>query len=176
MNELYFLLVIGIVAGAAAKDEDPATTTPEPPQPVYKTPQQTPAYAPQNYPYSDSYAFFYPSMLPAQPQAYSGQQAQSSYVPAVIPAAQGALQVVLKVLAKFGLFVLGGTALLVIGGIFTTILCHLTPICVISFPAFGGLDKESVRSLMTPDKISAAAALVQDALGKYQRLQRATKT
>lgn len=86
---------------------------------------------------------------------------------------QVALQFSLKVLAKFGLFLLGGAALLLVGGIFTTIMCNLTPICVINFPGVSQVSKESVRALMTPDKISAAAAMVQDAIGKYQRLQRA---
>ncbi|CAG9765527.1 unnamed protein product [Ceutorhynchus assimilis] len=39
-------------------------------------------------------------------------------------------------------------------------------------PAAQALDKETMRSLMTPEKIASAAALVQDAIGKYQRLQR----
>ncbi|KAF7278919.1 hypothetical protein GWI33_007865 [Rhynchophorus ferrugineus] len=88
---------------------------------------------------------------------------------------KAALQAALKLFAKVGLFAIGGAALLMIGGIFTTIICNLTPICTITFYGydFKSLNKESVRSLMTPEKIASAAALVQDAIGKYQRLQRA---
>ncbi|XP_030751968.1 uncharacterized protein LOC115879335 isoform X1 [Sitophilus oryzae] len=88
---------------------------------------------------------------------------------------KAALQAGLKLFAKVGLFAIAGAALLVIGGIFTTIVCSLTPICTITFNGydFKALNKDTVRSLMTPEKIASAAALVQDAIGKYQRLQRA---
>lgn len=83
------------------------------------------------------------------------------------------MTIAVRLFAKMGLFLMGGVALLVVGGIFTTAVCSLTPLCTINFHGLGSLDKDSMRSLMTPDRISAAAALVQDAIGKYNRLQRA---
>ncbi|KAJ8919170.1 hypothetical protein NQ315_012156 [Exocentrus adspersus] len=178
MNKITALVLTTVIAVVTATSDDltSTTTTQQPPQPIYNPPKQPPTYvARQPYPYS-GYGFedflYPPNVVPAQPQAYSEEQAYST---TLIPETRSAIQLTLKVLTKFGLFVLGGATLLLIGGIFTTALCHLTSVCVISFPALGGLDKSSMRSLMTPDKISAAAALVQDAIGKYQRLQRAAK-
>lgn len=88
---------------------------------------------------------------------------------------------------------MGGAGLLVVGGIFTFLLCYLTPVCTLSFRGldfqqvsvllldqmmsiyfflFKTLTKDTMRSLMTPEKIASAAALVQDAIGKYQKLQK----
>lgn len=79
----------------------------------------------------------------------------------------------LKVLAKIGLFLTSGLALLIIGGILTTAFCSLTPICTVTFNGFNGINKDAMRSYMTPDRIAATAAFVQDAVGKYERLTRA---
>lgn len=94
MYKLTVLFVIAFLTGATARDEDITITTSQP-QPIYKPPQQPPAYVShQTYPYSDGYGgyegLFYPLFSAAQPQAYPGQQqqAQSNYVPAAIPAAQ----------------------------------------------------------------------------------------
>ncbi|XP_030751970.1 uncharacterized protein LOC115879335 isoform X2 [Sitophilus oryzae] len=120
--------------------------------------------------------YFYPGINPNSVME-TNQQVQNSgtYLSSVLPVAQAALQAGLKLFAKVGLFAIAGAALLVIGGIFTTIVCSLTPICTITFNGydFKALNKDTVRSLMTPEKIASAAALVQDAIGKYQRLQRA---
>ncbi|KAF2885477.1 hypothetical protein ILUMI_20705 [Ignelater luminosus] len=85
----------------------------------------------------------------------------------------GALFAVLKVLAKVGMFLVGGVALLVIGGIFTTAVCSWTQLCTITFSGFGKLNKDTVRELVTPERVANAAAFVEDAVQKYQRLQRA---
>ncbi|XP_023024007.1 uncharacterized protein [Leptinotarsa decemlineata] len=176
---LNILILLATISQISTENEVVSSTStqipPELQQPLYKTPEQPPIpYIPhQTYPYYDGYRGYegyYEKSLAKHP-IYLEQP--SGYMSSVIPATQSALQFILKALAKFGLFLIGGAALLLVGGIFTTALCYLTPICVISFSGFSGLDKESVRSLMTPDKISAAAAMVQDAIGKYQRLQRA---
>ncbi|XP_076266880.1 uncharacterized protein LOC143200299 isoform X2 [Rhynchophorus ferrugineus] len=119
--------------------------------------------------------YFYPGVNPNAMAEANNQVQSTTYLSSVMPIAQAALQAALKLFAKVGLFAIGGAALLMIGGIFTTIICNLTPICTITFYGydFKSLNKESVRSLMTPEKIASAAALVQDAIGKYQRLQRA---
>ncbi|XP_050296408.1 uncharacterized protein LOC126736203 isoform X1 [Anthonomus grandis grandis] len=90
--------------------------------------------------------------------------------------AKAALQAGMKLFAKLGIYAIAGAGLLAIGGIFTYMFCYLTQSCNIAFYGVNiqkALDKETVRSLMTPEKIASAAALVQDAIGKYQRLQKA---
>lgn len=82
----------------------------------------------------------------------------------------------LRAFAKVGLFIIAGASLLVVGGIFTAAVCSLTPICTLTFNGFGGINREAVESMMTPDGIQAAASLVQDAIGKYERMQRAVNT
>lgn len=68
---------------------------------------------------------------------------------------------------------IGGAALLFIGGILLTTICSYTSLCKITFASAGNIDKETMmRSFMTPEKLATAAALVQDAMGKYQRLQK----
>ncbi|KAJ8974098.1 hypothetical protein NQ317_018944, partial [Molorchus minor] len=150
----YFLLLVFhslVILGLTLADNEATTTTTTAPQPIYKPPEQPQTYVPL-YPYSDSYgnslydALFYQPSVPYKPP----QAVETNYVSAVVPAAQGALQFILHGLAKFGLFLIGGVALLVVGGIFTTAVCALTPICDISFPIFGGIDKESMRSTDDP--------------------------
>ncbi|KAJ3619700.1 hypothetical protein MTP99_005360 [Tenebrio molitor] len=166
MDYFYLKLVVLVFAflDVSAEDISAGTSTTPPsssqPQPVYQ-----PGYVPHaTYPYVESYGPVYPGYpFPASPYAMS----------AVIPAAQGAFQTALKIFTKVGLFLIGGLALLLVGGIFTTAVCSFTSICTINFAGWGGIDKETMRAYMTPEKISTAAALVQDAIGKYQRLQRA---
>ncbi|KAJ8936015.1 hypothetical protein NQ318_013115 [Aromia moschata] len=120
---LFHLLVI--LGSALADAEVPSTTAvPTSPQPVYKPPEQPPGYISQPmYGYPEAYggslydALFYPPSVPYKPPAYVDQPPPSNYVSSLMPAAQGAVQFVLKVLAKFGLFLIGGVALLVVGGI-----------------------------------------------------------
>ncbi|VEN42295.1 unnamed protein product [Callosobruchus maculatus] len=68
---------------------------------------------------------------------------------------------------------MGSTALLLVGGIFTTAVCSMTPICEITFPGLTGINQAAARAMMSPEKIASAAAMVQDAIGKYQKLQKA---
>ncbi|XP_049820966.1 uncharacterized protein LOC109598620 [Aethina tumida] len=158
------VLALAIFGGIEAVPTD--LTTPVPTA-VHQPQDPAATFVPhQTYPYADTYGGY------LYPVAYQPQN--DGYMNALVPAAQGALQVALRVFAKVGLFLMGGLTLLVIGGLFTTAVCSLTPLCTISFMGLGGLDKDSMRSFMTPDRISAAAALIQDAIGKYQRLQRAT--
>lgn len=82
------------------------------------------------------------------------------------------MELTLKALAKVGFFVTSAAALLVLGGILTTIFCSLTSICTVTYEGLGGINKETVRSYMTPDRITAAASFVQTAIDKYQRLQK----
>ncbi|XP_066150644.1 uncharacterized protein [Euwallacea fornicatus] len=89
---------------------------------------------------------------------------------------KAALSAALQLFTKLGLYLVSGAGLLVLGGIFTTLLCYFTPVCTITFNGFDfqqALSKDTMRSLVTSEKIATAAALVQDAIGKYQRLQRA---
>lgn len=86
---------------------------------------------------------------------------------------QGALAMTMRFLARVGLFLLGGIALLVVGGLFTTAVCSLTPLCTIHFAGFGQISKDTMRTLVNPDRIANAAAFVEDAVHKYNRLQRA---
>lgn len=79
----------------------------------------------------------------------------------------------MRFLARIGLFLLGGIALLLVGGIFTTAVCSLTPLCTIHFAGFGQISKDTMRTLVNPDRIANAAAFVEDAVHKYNRLQRA---
>ncbi|KAL1506337.1 hypothetical protein ABEB36_005721 [Hypothenemus hampei] len=128
------------------------------------------------YPAYNSGGYFYPGVSSNAISPVQSQVQSWSYFSSVLPMAQAALEAGLKIFTKLGLFVVGGAGLLVIGGIFTTLICYLTPICTISFNGWDfqkTLTKDTMRSLMTPEKIASAAALVQDAIGKYQRLQRA---
>lgn len=77
---------------------------------------------------------------------------------------------ILRIAGKVGLFLLGGAVLLVIGGAFTAAVCSVTPICTLTFMGYG-LTNEQVRSMMTPDRISVASELVNEAIEKYQKLQ-----
>ncbi|XP_050296409.1 uncharacterized protein LOC126736203 isoform X2 [Anthonomus grandis grandis] len=124
---------------------------------------------PYNYP-------FYPGVNPNAVAANNKDVQATNYFAAVLPAAQAALQAGMKLFAKLGIYAIAGAGLLAIGGIFTYMFCYLTQSCNIAFYGVNiqkALDKETVRSLMTPEKIASAAALVQDAIGKYQRLQKA---
>ncbi|KAL3277734.1 hypothetical protein HHI36_013074 [Cryptolaemus montrouzieri] len=100
------------------------------------------------------------------PPGYQG------YFTRIMPSAQSTLEVVLWVFARIGTVFLGSSFLLLIGGIFNALVCSFTSICTYDFHGFGTLDNESVRALITPEKISTAAALVQDAIGKYNRMNR----
>lgn len=75
----------------------------------------------------------------------------------------------LKIIPKIGALILGVVALFIIGGIFTTAICSFTPICHISFLGWG-FSRESMRSYLTQDRISATAAFVLDAIKKYKEL------
>ncbi|KAF5279675.1 hypothetical protein FQR65_LT15310 [Abscondita terminalis] len=159
-----------------------ATTTPTPTplptaasQPIYHHQDAIPNFIPRDtYPYPDAY----------NPNpGYDGylipvNSAPSTYTPQIENkslgfSARGALNVMLKVLAKVGLFLLGGVALLVVGGVFTTAVCSLSPICTIEFHGLKNLNKETVRSLITPERVANAANFVEKAVDKYQRMQRA---
>lgn len=83
------------------------------------------------------------------------------------------LKYALKILAKVGLFVTSGLVLLIIGGILTTAFCSITPFCTVTFNGFNAINRETMRTYMSPERIAATAAFVQDAVGKYERLQRA---
>ncbi|XP_066248713.1 uncharacterized protein [Euwallacea similis] len=136
----------------------------------YVSQKLVPVYpAPNNY--------FYPGVNPNDVAVTSGTELQgTNYFSSILPAAQAALHAALQLFTKLGLYLVSGAGLLVLGGIFTTLLCYFTPICTITFNGFDfhqALSKDTMRSLMTPEKIATAAALVQDAIGKYQRLQRA---
>ncbi|KAK9881158.1 hypothetical protein WA026_014508 [Henosepilachna vigintioctopunctata] len=99
-------------------------------------------------------------------------QGYQGYLTKIMPSAQTTLEVALWLFSKIGTVLFGSTFLFLIGGLFNALICTFTPLCAYDFHGFGLLNNESVRSLMTPDKISTAAALVQDAIGKYNRMQR----
>lgn len=77
----------------------------------------------------------------------------------------------LKFGAKLGLFLLSLLFLLLIGGALTTAVCAFTPICTISFLGFG-FSRETMRSYLTPDRLTSITAFVHDAIDKYKSLQK----
>lgn len=85
---------------------------------------------------------------------------------------QSPLDVIIWLFTRVGAVVLGSTAIFILGGLFNLFVCSMTSFCTYDFKGLSNLDQESVRALITPEKISTAAALVQDAIGKYNRLQR----
>ncbi|XP_066150645.1 uncharacterized protein [Euwallacea fornicatus] len=136
----------------------------------YSSQKLVPVYPPPN-------SYFYPGVNPNDAAVTSGTELQdANYFSSILPAAQAALSAALQLFTKLGLYLVSGAGLLVLGGIFTTLLCYFTPVCTITFNGFDfqqALSKDTMRSLVTSEKIATAAALVQDAIGKYQRLQRA---
>ncbi|KAK3911031.1 Formate--tetrahydrofolate ligase [Frankliniella fusca] len=73
----------------------------------------------------------------------------------------------LKLFPKVGLFLLGFLFLLLIGGAFTTAVCAFTPFCTISFLGLG-LTRNTMRSYLTPDRLTQTTAFVLDAIDKYK--------
>jgi hypothetical protein len=73
----------------------------------------------------------------------------------------------LALFPKAGLFVLGFLLLLLIGGAFTTAVCAFTPICTISFLGLG-LTRNTMRTYITPDRLTQTTAFVLDAIDKYK--------
>ncbi|XP_034252471.1 uncharacterized protein LOC117651953 [Thrips palmi] len=73
----------------------------------------------------------------------------------------------IKLFPKVGLFALGFLFLLLIGGAFTTAVCAFTPFCTISFLGLG-LTRNTMRSYLTPDRLSQTTAFVLDAIDKYK--------
>lgn len=167
------LFSFALVALTSANPTSGPTVQPTPASQQVYQPQE---YVPhQTYPNSETYpnSGTYDYLVPAGSLLYQPTQYMTSLLPGSKNAIQNALQTALSIFAKVGLFLMGGVALLIVGGIFTTAVCSLTPLCTITFNGMGSISKDTMRSYMTPDKISAAAGLVQDAIGKYQRLQRA---
>lgn len=75
----------------------------------------------------------------------------------------------LKIIPKIGAVLLGVIVLFLLGGLFTTGVCSLTPICTITFLGWG-FSRESMRSYLTQDKLSSTAGFVLDAIKKYKEL------
>lgn len=88
---------------------------------------------------------------------------------------QQVLGVLLKAVTKLGFMVFAGVGILLVGVLFTTAVCSLTPFCTITFLNGYGVTQDTVRSLLTPDKITATAEFVQQALDKYQKIQNAVR-
>lgn len=81
------------------------------------------------------------------------------------------LQLLSRAIAKIGMVILGGVALVLVGGLITTGVCAYTPLCTLQYNGWG-INRETMRSLMTPDNLNTASAFVQDALEKYQKMQK----
>ncbi|KAF5293221.1 hypothetical protein FQA39_LY13689 [Lamprigera yunnana] len=176
MKTTIHVIVIGVICWKSVVAVTAATvptTAPTDAQPVYHHQDPIQSYIPhETYPYSDGYGpntAYEGYLIPANVVPYLSGEIKNP----VISQTQSALYVMLRVLAKVGLFLLGGVALLVVGGVFTTAVCSLTPFCAITFNGFKDINKETVRSLVTPERVASAAAFVENAVNKYQRLQRA---
>ncbi|XP_044262816.1 uncharacterized protein LOC123010182 [Tribolium madens] len=170
---VFFLLLTLCHSMSGNKNTDSlGISTTVPPQAVYQ-PQDPSRYVqPPSYHYPDMYGSISPYESYLYPSTGYLSSSPISSMTGLFPSAQGAFQVALRIFSKVGLFLMGGMVLLFVGGLFTTAVCSFTPLCNITFNGFSNIDKETVRAFMTPEKISTAAALVQDAIGKYQRLQR----
>ncbi|KAB0802675.1 hypothetical protein PPYR_04861 [Photinus pyralis] len=173
MKGLHLIVFIAYLSYGVAETVSQPTPggVPTAPQPVYQHPDKNVPYIPHaTYPYAESFepsasyeGYLMPNLV-QYPQY--GEENKSSV-------AKSSLAVMLKILAKVGLFLLGGVALLFVGGAFTTAVCSLTPICTITFNGFKGINHEKMRALVTPERVANAAAFVENAVDKYQRLQRA---
>ncbi|KAK5650013.1 hypothetical protein RI129_001042 [Pyrocoelia pectoralis] len=174
----YLQLVLFISClGSSLTETVPQPTSGGPstaPQPIYQHPDKNAAYVPHaTYPYAESFepsAAYEGYLMPNLVQYPQYADENKSYVAS---SARSSLAVMLKILAKVGLFLLGGVALLFVGGAFTTAVCSLTPICTITFNGFKGINNDKMRALVTPEHVASAAAFVENAVDKYQRLQRA---
>ncbi|GJQ82543.1 putative glutathione S-transferase, C-terminal domain [Trypoxylus dichotomus] len=173
MYQVNLLLIFALVCGEVVCETSGATA--KPPSELTSTNVEQPlSYIPHaTFPYSETYPNpgYENYLVPLGPQYPDMPEEETTAV-----AAPTILQIALKMFAKVGLFLLGGVALLFVGGIFTTAVCSLTPLCTITFAGFQNVNKETMRSYVTADGISAAASFVQDAIGKYQRLQREDHT
>ncbi|XP_063903613.1 uncharacterized protein LOC135123048 isoform X1 [Zophobas morio] len=171
MYKVFFLLILLSFCDVFSADVVTMSSTSMEPHPVYKPQDASNAYVPhmtyqdvglQNDPYP----------------SYPSYEDYTSYPPVSTVAAiqllfQRPLGAILTFLSKVGFFLIGGVALFVVGGIFVTAICSLTSLCTISFAPFASMDKDTMmRAFMTPEKLATAAAIVQDAIGKYQRLQK----
>lgn len=72
-----------------------------------------------------------------------------------------------KVIPKVALGAAVILVLFVVGGCVNVFVCSLTPFCTISFGGFG-VNKDTMRSYLTPDRISSTATFVIDAIKKYK--------
>nr|CAD7424805.1 unnamed protein product [Timema monikensis] len=77
----------------------------------------------------------------------------------------------LKLLSKVGVWLLGFVFMVLVGGAFTVAVCTFTPICTLTFLGFG-VTRETVRSYITPDRLSRATTFVMEAIEKYRNLQK----
>ncbi|KAL0267513.1 UNVERIFIED_CONTAM: hypothetical protein PYX00_009765 [Menopon gallinae] len=75
----------------------------------------------------------------------------------------------LRLIPKIVLGVVAVAGLFLAGCLITTAVCTFTPFCTISFLGWG-VARESMRSFLTEDRISATAAFVTEAIRKYQEL------
>ncbi|XP_025830793.1 uncharacterized protein LOC108735622 [Agrilus planipennis] len=148
--------------------------TSQAPQPVYKASEAS-SYVPHaTYPYSDSYGPLDGYIVPALQYGF-GPSSLEDKNQGIITPGQALLQSALGILSKVGLFLVGGVVLLIVGGIFHSLACSVSQLCTISYNGFGGIDKDSVRALMTPERVARAAVFLQDAVEKYERIQKGGK-
>lgn len=75
----------------------------------------------------------------------------------------------LRIIPKIVLGAVAVAGLFLAGCLITTAVCTFTPFCTISFLGWG-VARESMRSFLTEDRISATAAFVSEAIRKYQEL------
>uniref|UniRef100_A0AAR5PZP4 Uncharacterized protein n=1 Tax=Dendroctonus ponderosae TaxID=77166 RepID=A0AAR5PZP4_DENPD len=83
----------------------------------------------------------------------------------------------IQIIGNISYFLIKGAGVLTIGGIITTVICYFTSICTVKYNGLKSqkdTDNGAIRAFMRPDKLASLAALVQEAISKYQTLQKST--
>ncbi|XP_049841469.1 uncharacterized protein LOC126291918 [Schistocerca gregaria] len=79
----------------------------------------------------------------------------------------------LKLIGTVGLWLLGFSLVVLLGGGFTVAVCTFTPLCTLTFLGFPfgrAQVRESVRAFLEDDRLTQAAAFVTEALDKYAKM------
>ncbi|XP_026292719.2 uncharacterized protein LOC113217094 [Frankliniella occidentalis] len=157
---------LGSSAPAAAYGPPQAYSAPAPAGPeVSALTQDDAAYVPYAYSYSEP-GFSVQTGYEGYLVPYQGHSVAAPG-PLGLLGALALPKIGIKLFPKVGLFLLGFLFLLLIGGAFTTAVCAFTPFCTISFLGLG-LTRNTMRSYLTPDRLTQTTAFVLDAIDKYK--------
>lgn len=160
--------------------------------PHYGAPAAT---SPASYPDAETNSIEDDNSLQSYEDDPSGFGVQTGYEGYLVPeedtGALGVLTSLFPQLGKLGSFgtdlmtrgssmFMGLAGVVAIGGVLTTAVCVLTPLCTLTFAglarANNGIIGQSVRSYLTPEKLDAATSFMKEAFEKYSKLNKKVRS